>query len=80
MAAIKVAITLDQSMLRRIDRLVKRAQFPNRSRAIQEAVAEKLSRLEHRRLALELSKLDVSEERSLADTGLAQETKEWPAY
>lgn len=80
MAVTKVAITLEHSLLRRIDRLVKRAHFPNRSRAIQEAVAEKLARLEHRRLAQELSRLDVSEERRLADAGLARETKEWPEY
>ena len=80
MAATKVAITLEQSLLRRIDRLVKRSQFPSRSRAIQEAVAEKLARLEHRRLAHELSKLDIAEERRLADAGLIGEAKEWPVY
>ena len=80
MAATKVAITLEQSLLRKIDRLVKKSFFPSRSRAIQEAVAEKLARFEHGRLARELGKLDLAEERRLADAGLAQEIGEWPAY
>ena len=38
----KVAITIDRQILRRLDRLVAEKRFPNRSRAIQEAVEEKL--------------------------------------
>src|SRR3990172_5907494 len=46
MARSKVAISLDSDALERLDRLVRRRVFPNRSRAIQEAVNEKLERLE----------------------------------
>ncbi|PIV36995.1 MAG: CopG family transcriptional regulator, partial [Lysobacterales bacterium CG02_land_8_20_14_3_00_62_12] len=53
MSSIKVAITLDQETVIRVDDLVSRRIFPNRSRAIQVAVSEKLARLEHRRLACE---------------------------
>ena len=49
----KVAVTLDTSMLHRLDRLVQTARYPNRSQAIEAAVAEKLGRLEHHRLAEE---------------------------
>lgn len=80
MAAAKVAITMEQSLIRRIDRLVKRSVYPSRSRAIQEAVAEKLARLDHGRLARELSKLNTDEEQQLAEAGLSQEAKGWPAY
>ena len=37
MGAAKVAITIEEDLLRRIDRLVHQRKFPNRSRAIQEA-------------------------------------------
>jgi hypothetical protein len=49
MTASKIAITLDDKMLKQIDILVKSKYFPNRSKAIQEAVAEKLVRLEKSR-------------------------------
>ena len=46
MPAAKVAITIEEQLLERIDRLVAQRKFPNRSRAIQEAVRDKLDRLE----------------------------------
>ena len=51
MASAKIAITIDESTLRRLDRLVKERVFPNRSKAIQDAVEEKLKKLEGNRLA-----------------------------
>ena len=45
MTTAKVAITLGEETLTRLDRLVKERIFPNRSKAIQEAVEEKLDRL-----------------------------------
>ena len=53
MARSKVAISLDESTLDRLDQLVKKQVFPNRSQAIEEAVTEKLARLEKSRLARE---------------------------
>ncbi|HXV78790.1 MAG TPA: ribbon-helix-helix domain-containing protein [Candidatus Binatia bacterium] len=58
MARSKVAISLDESTLDRLDQLVKKQVFPNRSQAIEEAVVEKLARLEKSRLAEESTKLD----------------------
>ena len=58
MAREKVAITLDESALDRLDKLVRKRVFRNRSQAIEEAVAEKLSRIEKSRLAQECAKLD----------------------
>jgi Arc/MetJ-type ribon-helix-helix transcriptional regulator len=63
----KVAVTLDSELIRRVDRLVKAARFPNRSQAIEVALAEKLERLDRARLARECAKLDPKEERALAD-------------
>jgi Arc/MetJ-type ribon-helix-helix transcriptional regulator len=67
-------------MLDRLDRLVARRVFPNRSRAIQQAVAEKLKKLERTRLARECAKLDPKFEKALAEEGMGEELGEWPEY
>jgi metal-responsive CopG/Arc/MetJ family transcriptional regulator len=76
----KVAITLDKATLARVDRLVEARLYPNRSRAIEVAVQEKLQRLDHGRLARECAKLDRAEERTLAEAGLAEDLEAWPEY
>ena len=53
MSSAKIAITIDEKVLARLGRLVEKKVFPNRSQAIQEAVADKLSRIERSRLARE---------------------------
>lgn len=80
MARSKVAISLDESTLSRLDQLVKKQVFPNRSQAIEEAVAEKLARLEKSRLAQECAKLDHAFEKALAEEGLCEDLAEWPEY
>ena len=47
----KIAVTLDQNIVEHLDRFVMENIFTNRSRAIQEAVQEKLERMERGRLA-----------------------------
>ena len=76
----KIAITIDESLLKRLDQLVEAEQYPSRSRAIQEAVNEKLSRLDQTRLIRELAKLDPVYEQELADEGLAEDLSQWPEY
>jgi metal-responsive CopG/Arc/MetJ family transcriptional regulator len=76
----KVAISLDESTLERLDKLVKRAVFSNRSQAIQEAVEEKLARMERSRLARECAKLDPTFEKALAEEGMSEDATEWPEY
>ena len=80
MATSKIAITIDSNTLYRLDLLVKAHLFPNRSRAIQEAVAEKLERLEKTRLERECAKLDVDFEQELSEEGFEMEIDEWPEY
>ena len=80
MPAEMVAITLDRELLKEIDRGVKSGVFKNRSRAIEEAVREKLERHRKRRLLTEAKKLNVREERALADEGITGEEATWPAY
>ena len=80
MARTKIAITLDEDLLLSLDDLVRRAAFPNRSRAIEAAVREKLDRLRAVRLARECARLDPAEEHGLAEEGLAGDATEWPEY
>lgn len=76
----KVAISLYESTLDRLDKLVKKQVFTSRSQAIQEAVEEKLARLERSRLARECAKLDPAFEKALAEEGLSEDLSEWPEY
>ncbi len=80
MAVAKVAITLDEKTLSQLDRLVKSRVFPNRSRAIQAAVEEKLARLENNRLVRECEKLDPKIEKAMAEEGFDSESASWPVY
>ena len=80
MGAEKIAITLEGSLLKRVDQMVKEQRYPSRSRAIQEAVREKLQRLDRSRLARESARLDQEFEQKLADEGLGTVEGEWPEY
>jgi metal-responsive CopG/Arc/MetJ family transcriptional regulator len=80
MAASKIAITIDDKLLKQLDIMVKSKVYPNRSKAIQAAVADKLQRLERTRLAQECAKLDPVYEQNMAEDGLAMEMDEWPEY
>ena len=76
----KVAITIEKKTLARLDQLVEEQRYPSRSRAIQEAVEEKLGRLDRTRLLRESAKLDPEYEQKLADEGLTEDLDEWPEY
>ena len=80
MSTAKVAVSIDEETLTRLDRLVRTRVFPSRSRAIQTAVEEKLERLERTRLAEECAKLDPRQERAMAEEGLGGELGDWPEY
>ena len=69
----KIAITLDQRTVKCIDRLVWEEVFPSRSQVIQEAVEEKLQRMERSRLAKECAKLDPAFEKAMAEEGMSEE-------
>jgi metal-responsive CopG/Arc/MetJ family transcriptional regulator len=80
MAKAKLAVTLDERLLMEVDRLVRSRLFPNRSRAIEEAVQEKLERMNQNRLARECAKLDPNEEKAIAEEGMERELDQWPEY
>jgi len=79
MARAKIAITVDEQALAEIDRLVQQGVFPNRSKAIEDALHERIMRLQRSRLARECAKLVKSEEQAIADEGYVGEG-EWPEY
>jgi len=76
MGKAKIAITIEEELLRKLDDLVKSEAFPNRSKAIQEAVAEKLARIERTRLARECARLDPAYEQALSEEIMAAEPDE----
>jgi len=76
----KIAITLDEEFVCKLDRLVNEHVFQNRSQAIQEAISEKLLRMKHNRLTIECAKLDPAFEKAMAEEGLAEDVSQWPQY
>jgi Arc/MetJ-type ribon-helix-helix transcriptional regulator len=80
MAKAKIAVTLDEATVARVNELVRQSFFTSRSQAIQEAVEEKLARLDRSRLARESAKLDPAFEKALAEEGLSEDISEWPEY
>ena len=74
----KVALTIDADLLDRVDALVAKQRFRNRSQAVEAALAEKLARLARARLAEEAAKIIPKEERRLAEEGLAATGEAWP--
>jgi metal-responsive CopG/Arc/MetJ family transcriptional regulator len=80
MATNKVAITIDSELLSKVDLLVSQRVFPNRSKAIQEALIDKLSLLRQTRLASECAKLDPQIEQQLAEEGIEGDLTQWPIY
>ena len=73
MSVAKIAITMEEALVEQVDRLVRERAYPNRSRAIQDAVADKLRRMDRGRLARECAKLDPKLEQALAEEGIGAE-------
>jgi metal-responsive CopG/Arc/MetJ family transcriptional regulator len=75
-----VAISIDGGLLKGVDSLVSKRVFPSRSRAIAEAVREKLQRLSRERLEHECAKLDPKYEQEMAEEGIVSDLAQWPEY
>ena len=80
MPTAKIAITMDDKLLKEVDLLVKEKIYPNRSKIFQEAIKEKLNKISKNRLAIECSKLDNDFEQALAEEGFSKEIESWPKY
>lgn len=76
----KIAVTLEAALLDELDALVRQRRFPNRSQAIEAAVAAQLTRVRRTRLAEACGRLDPAEERALAEEGLSADAAAWPEY
>jgi len=79
MSSTRIVISLDPRVLRQVDRLGRAGCFPSRSRLLQDALDEKLLRIDRSRLARECAKLEKREERGLANEALCEE-QPWPPY
>jgi metal-responsive CopG/Arc/MetJ family transcriptional regulator len=73
MSDTEVVILIDKPLLQQLDRLVKSRSFRSRSHIVQEAVAEKTSRMDSGALEREFAKLDPESEQEMADEGLVTE-------
>jgi metal-responsive CopG/Arc/MetJ family transcriptional regulator len=80
MRTVKITITVDEDVVARLDQFVQENRFPNRSRAVQEAIRDKLEQMQRSRLARESAKLDPAFEQALADEGLTEDYDQWPEY
>ncbi len=80
MSVAKVAVAMDEALLRKLDGLVRARVFESRSQAIRTAVVEKVRKIDRQRLARECAKLDPKFERALAEERMDQEAAAWPAY
>ena len=80
MSATKVDVSIDDLLLQRLDDFVKNGNFRDRSEAVQQALSEKIERLDADSFARECAKLDPKAEQQLADEGLAADLSSWPKY
>ena len=80
MRAAKIAVTVDEKVVKQIDRLVREGKYKSRSSVIQEALEVKLNERKRKRLTEELSKLNPKEERHLAEESLQLDGEQWDEY
>lgn len=80
MSVAKIAVSIDQRIVHRLDILVRKGVFPSRSRAIQEALESRLQKLDRNRLARECAKLDAEHEKAMSEEGMSLEAAQWPEY
>jgi len=77
MSTAKVAITLEEDFLKEIDRWVSEGKYPNRSKAIQETLNEKITNWRWKRLIEEVSKLNPKEEQAMAEETIFSGNEIW---
>jgi hypothetical protein len=70
MSLVRVTISIESGLLKKVDYPVKERVFPSRSQAICAAIHEKVMRLDRNRLARECAKLNKAFEQALAEEGL----------
>ena len=78
MSKMRIAVTIEDGLVKRIDSLVAQKRFSSRSRAFQFAIQAQLQRLD--RLTRECAKLDRKQERRVAEEGASRDLEGWPEY
>jgi Arc/MetJ-type ribon-helix-helix transcriptional regulator len=76
----RIAVVVDRETLTRLDRLVKSGAFHNRSQAVRDALKRRLHMTDGLRLARECAKLNLDEEKALAEEGITADSAQWPEY
>ncbi len=76
----KVAVTIEKDLIAKLDHMVSQGKYASRSSAVEDAVIERITKVEKSRLAEESAKLDPAFEQMMADEGLAGDLSEWPEY
>jgi len=80
MSVAKIAISIDDKLLAKLDGFISQKKFKTRSQAIQMAVESTVARLDHKRLIHACLQLDPHAERTLSDEGLTKDLEEWPEF
>lgn len=75
----KIAISVDKEALAEIDALVAGGVYPNRSRAIEVALEERIAKHRRTRLARQCALLNPADEQALAEERFDGDA-EWPEY
>lgn len=80
MSVAKIAISIDDQLLAKLDEFITQKKFKTRSQAIQMAVQKTVDLLDHKRLIQACSRLNPHVERELADEKLTKDVEEWPEF
>lgn len=79
MGAVKFAVSIDESLVKQLDKAVKSGSVKNRSKALQLALSEYLKKIEIEAIKNECSKLVAKEEQEMANEFI-EEAESWPQY
>lgn len=79
MAATKFAISIDELLVKKLDKAVKNGIVKNRSNALKEALSDYLIKLEIEAIKRECLKLNSKEERAMANA-FSEDQDTWPQY
>lgn len=74
----KIAITIEEQLLRELDRAVKQGRFTTRSEAVEQAIRKALKAEQLGQFERECAKIDPEEEKALAEEGMGLD--QWPDY
>jgi metal-responsive CopG/Arc/MetJ family transcriptional regulator len=80
MTAAKIAITLDENLLKEVDCWVEQKLYPNRSQAVQAALSTQSKQISQQRLEAECLKLNPQEEQEFAELGMNEALNDWASY